>query len=477
MKKITYILSLIVLIIFMGACEKDFLDINEDPNESVNVEAKLLFMDMVTGHATNYMDIAPTMQFWSQQMGAGSNNAGVFSAPEIYQGLDGFTNSNTWLAYWTGLKSLKLAKVRALDNENINGAAQIDLFKALIYYCTTLMWEDIPFTQAINFEEYPTPDFDSQQTVLEGVIDIVDDALSRIDHSTDFSMDEILYGGDMDQWEKFGNTLKLKTLILLATKEPSNTEYTTDIANIITNGPLMESYNDDMAFPYFDAEGNRNPFFRLLESYANSEPDYLRPGKVLVDLMKDRSDPRLDIWFVKDADDSTDPEHFGAEPGEPNSTETSFLNPATIIAPDAPVFLTTYAEQELYIAEAIIKGWASGTAQDHLVNGVRASLEYWEVPTADADSYIASLINVDGVSEAQALEEIWSEQYITYLMRPHEGFTQQKRTGFPELIFPTGAVLDDFITRWPIPNDEVSSNPNAGNYKKDLTVPMWIDKQ
>lgn len=481
MKKLIYIIGVFVLLV-LNSCEKDFLDVNEDPNRSTAVEPNLLLMDVITGYATNYMDIGPTMQFWSNHFASGLST-GVFSNPDKFQGLDGFTNSNTWLANFDGMKSVKLARTLAEERENVNGMAQCDILSSMMFVRTSLMWEDIPYSQALDFDTYPQPDFDTQQTILKGAIAVLDQAVKSIDLSSDFKIDEIIYEGDMDKWLRFANFYKLKLYIILQTKEGSG--YESEILDLIENQPLMRSNDDDFAFPYFDVEGNKNPYYRLLESYANAEPGFIYVGKVLADMMNSNNDPRREAWWVE-GEEAAEGEYIGVKPGEPALTSSSqwrvesYNGKPMFFSPDAPFILSSYPEQELFIAEAYLKGYIGTVdkdkANEHYQNAVEAHMTRYGIESTTISDYLTTFADLSLYSNADALTRLYEEQYISYTNRPVDGFTQINRVGYPVPYMPAGSALDNLVKRWPIPNAEVSANPNAGEYKKDLTVKMWYQK-
>ncbi len=473
MKKIFKILTIFTLGILLFSCEKDFLDINTNPNASTTVDPGTLIMETMNDYSNNYMDIGPPLMYWSQHWASGSNNAGVFTEPERFGDM-GWTPRNSWASFYLGLERLKLAREIAVDKGVPNGEAQCLITMAMIWYHTTCMWGDIPFTEALDPQEFPHPHFDTQETVLNGTLDILDEALALIDEN-DVSFDEIFYQGDMLKWKKLGNSLKLRVLNLLATKDQGT--YGSQLKSLIETGTFLSSNSDNSEFPYFDEPGHVNVYYRLRELYAGGDLAYLRPSKVLVDMLVEDEDPRLYAWVENDLEDNEDNEYNGAVPGEPNLSNTSFIGLSFLSADrNQPFFL--HSEVELIKSEAYAKGIMGSVdmaqANTYLRSGIASNMAYNGVSQTDIDTYLNSLVPLAQMSAEQALEKIHLEQYKALFYVPTDGWVQWKRTNVPELELPTGAYLNDFQRRFPMSIDETTANPNA--ISKGLTEKMWIDK-
>ena len=67
------------------------------------------------------------------------------------------------------------------------------------------------------------PKFDSQESVLNGVLSLLDEALQLIDLNDANAIDEydIYYKGDMNKWMTLAKSLKFRTLMVMVDKDPS----------------------------------------------------------------------------------------------------------------------------------------------------------------------------------------------------------------------------------------------------------------
>lgn len=80
-----------------------------------------------------------------------------------------FTVNNFWSTTYTNTltnaqKALDQSKEKFVPD---NAIAQINVWKAFVFYNTTMLWEDVPFTEVGQIESIVAPKYDKQQVVLE----------------------------------------------------------------------------------------------------------------------------------------------------------------------------------------------------------------------------------------------------------------------------------------------------------------------
>jgi hypothetical protein len=482
------------LLMLAGCSDSDFLDVNEDPNKSSSAEPGPIFTSVITGYSTNrVIDLGPAVstagQMWS---GGGSLGAGVFTNPERYN-FSIFTTGNTWRSYYRDIqKDLKLAIKNAEDAGLINAIAQCEIFSALTYWSTTVLWEDVPFSEAVDVDfsgpeiKSLNPKFDDQQSVLQGVVNILDQAIARIEVGvpTSITANDLIYGGDMAKWKKFAKSLKLRTLMTMADGDAS---VSTQIASLISEGDMISSASENARFPFFATPGNRNPFWETLNSFAGGSNFFYFSSEAMVEAMKSKNDPRLSAYFQPYPAGSPD-EISGAPPGVQNigfqpwvlSTAAVGTNGTTeLVRPNSEDVLFSVQEQMFLEAEAIAKGYADGGlsgADARLRAGVSAAMAQYEVPTVDAENYLANeMPDLATLTSQEAVDLIAEQAWIDCVIRPVEGWTTWRRNESPALRVPDGAATTQLIRRLPYPPDEIAANTNAPT-DPPLDQKMWFDK-
>lgn len=143
-------------------------------------------------------------------------------------------------------------------------------------------------------------------------------------------------------------------------------------------------------------------------------------------------------------------------------------------ATNEPQILIGYSEQELILAEAIVRGWITGDASTHYEAAIKASFKFYETYAADyasylgessVSAYIASSKNsLAGLSSEQKIERIVDQKYIqSYFQGMWTPFFEYLRTGYPAFRRQSGVEVPK---RWMYPQAEY--NNNAANVKAAL---------
>jgi len=493
MTLIKYLVNIIIVVILLVAtsCE-EYLDVNQNPNQSASAEAGPIFTQVLVNISTNRAnDIGSSgacAQLWS---GGGSFGAGVFTSPEQYN-FSIFTTGNTWRTWYRDAqKDLKLAIANSEEAGQTNAIAQCEIVSALVYYWTTMLWEKVPYTQAVDIDvnsgEILTrnPRFDEQSVVLQGVIDLIDQALARIDDSpTSITSGDLVYGGDMEKWRKFAKSIKFRTLMTLVDAEP---ERSSQLASMINEADMISSSEESAEFPFFDEPGNKNPFYTVLEAFAGGSNFFYFASEAMVDLMKSRNDPRIDEYFSPYPGGGSPPSPTGAPPGVTNigfapwvlSTANS-AGTSAVVRPDAPDVYFSVQEQLFLEAEAIAMGYAPGglaKAQELVIEGIKLAMSNYGVPGDDVTRYINNEVP-DFTSSEQAQDFIGEQFFIDSVQRWIEGWTHWRRIEIPSLSIPDGASTGDsdenLLRRLPYPPDEIAANENAES-DPDLDAKMYFD--
>lgn len=485
-----YKILFITLLAFSAISCEDWLDVNDDPNRTTQAPASEVFTGALVDYSTNRtIDLGPPVstagQMWS---GGGSFGAGVFTRPEQYI-FSIFTTGNTWRAYYRN--SIKNLELVISDSEGANNTiAQCKIFEALNYYSATMLWEDVPFTEAldVNFETAEinnlNPRFDDQQDVLNGIVDLLDEAIGLIDDAPNqiFGQSDLIYNGDMDGWRKFAKSLKLRVLMTMAAADNS---VHSQIGDLIGEGDLISDPSENAEIPFFEESGNRNPFWETLNAFAGAQNFFFFASEAMVETMKSYNDPRIDFYFEPYPGGGSPAEVVGAPPGVTNigftpwvlSTSTDVTT--ALVQPTAPDVLFTAQESKLIQAEAIVKGFAAGSASDAdalLREAITISMSSFGIDQTAIDDHLSNNIpDLSSLTQDEALQVVSEHMFIDCVVRPLEGWTYWRINEYPTLDVPENAQTANLVRRLPYPPDELEANVNApGN--KPLDENMWFDQ-
>ena len=303
------------------------------------------------------------------------------------------------------------------------------------------------------------------------------EAVDELDGNQDnFGAADLFYGGDLDSWRRFGNSLRLRLAIRISEAAPALAQQV--VTELMTEDYLIESNTSGAHFQ--PIAGIWHPFFEL----DNTGQGMYNPSQFLIDHLKVSDDPRIGIF----AEPTLESVLFGNDDwaGVPNlqtSGQLSSFNSFNISAVgdrflDGSTRGTTlgYAEVCFLKAEACFRGWGSGqTAADNYDQGVRAHMEYLGI----ADTAIVSFLAGPGAYDG-TLEQIITQKWLTFVYRDgYEGFSELRRTGYPVLVEVGGNPLDQsqLPQRLPYPPSEVtlnSTNVNAvGEGIGEMETPVW----
>ncbi|MDR6238191.1 SusD/RagB family nutrient-binding outer membrane lipoprotein [Aureibacter tunicatorum] len=476
------------ILLFAVSCD-DALDVNKDPlaadQEQVSENLGVLFSGILPNICSNrVVETNINTSMWVQQIVSGGS-AEVFLAPERYN-LSPFYLDNTWSTFYvTGLKNAKMGEELALEQGMENTAAQFILLQAFIYYHITYLWEDAPFTEAVQPNEFLEPEYDSQQVVLKGMLDRIEKAIGMINPEKleRISDEDLIFRGDLEKWVKFGNSLKLRLLMTMADKD---SEAKAKLKDVLRQ-PLIVNYEDEAQFDYFQSTNNSNQLWKLHNQYSvdssgNISGSFFFASEGIIEMMQRLGDPRLSVYF-DEGKDAQPGQFVGVKPGSTESYTVSTVLSLNIIRPDYPDRWITSSEVFFFVAEAILKGWVDGTvteANQYLRIGVERALDWFDnkpgsMTIADKQQYIRSLPDLNSLPKDKALEAVYTQQYLESFLRGVYSFVNMRRNKFPNLSVPEEALVDGLICRLPWSPDSEASNPNVPA-PRTVDEPMWFQK-
>ncbi|KAA3638554.1 MAG: SusD/RagB family nutrient-binding outer membrane lipoprotein, partial [Bacteroidetes bacterium] len=166
----------------------------------------------------------------------------------------------------------------------------------------TASFGDIPFSQAVQGNVYPFPEYDSQQAVYEGVQNLLDEAILLLEQNPFSLSGDVLYNGNMQFWKKFAYALKARYLLHTSKRHPENFN---EILDIVQN-ETFQNLEEQPDFFWGAQVGTQNPLY----SFATERPNTLIIQHGFANKLETNNDPRLDkimftdgtTWFFYDSD-------------------------------------------------------------------------------------------------------------------------------------------------------------------------------
>lgn len=503
------ILVTTLLVSTLGACTKDFETINVNPNAPASVPLEYLLSESelyIPGSAGD-----PGYKTWRANFVYSATMIQQMASVEVtfYRGTVYTFQGDLSEAYFVNsypnsIKNLvNLIDLAKKDPAQVNTLSMARILRVVEMAQITDIYGDVPYSEAGlgfltgNF----SPHYDAQQAIYADMLKELDESIQAFNASAYVpATADFIYGGDLAKWKRGANSLMLRLAMRMQKVDPASAQ---TWAKKAIDGGIMTSNDDSFAIKFSNTGAGTNSnsnSWNLGAGRGIAPGNNIQWAKTFIDMMKMRNDPRLPVIAALKNGDRT----VANQRGIPSGTDTqglkalgetnldNYSRPApNMYALANPYFLMTHAEARLLKAEAIERGWATGSAQAEFeagqAAGVRQLSSYGGV-LADADvaAYAAANPYPAGGLDAKmnAIHtEIW---LITGSVLNHiEGWSNWRRTGYPVLTpvnYPGNETNGQIPRRLRYPQSEAGINANfqeaIQRQGPDLfTTRIWWDKQ
>lgn len=505
-----YITILFAALLLTG-CSK-FDEINTDRTRTTKVTSAMLattlLLDMTkTTFRTNTDFMRPNMlakyTCWSSS--ANEEQYNRLGRTELFDRLVVLNNID------------KMIELAASDGLKTSYTALGHVLRAWRFFELTMQVGDAPYSQALQGESggIIKPGYDSQKDIFMGILNELDLADQLFAKGENFAGDPI-YKGNVQQWRKMVNTFQLKVLMNLFRKTAdTDLKVIARFQQVMANRPLLESNEDNFQLEFFDKTGEKYPFYKE----NNQSYVYIMLSSVIIDSLKTLNDRRLFYYAnpspVKIAGGMSVSDWTAYTAPDPSilyssltqiagSRDYSTINDRYLELPSGePVYLLSFAEMKFMLAEAVVRGWISGDAEEYYKEGVIAAMKFVTDQTPNearfhhnmpiTDNYVRNVylqqpaVAFAATTDAR-LKQIWLQQYLSnYMQHPLNAYFEYRRTGYP--VFPINPASnlntpsDKIPVRWMYPQNELDYNGAEVNkaiqrqYGSDnMNALMWILK-
>jgi len=422
--------------------------------------------------------------------------------------------------YWTGSATLNygtlnnVISMEALANKAYGGSDNnpyhaLGLFaRAFFFVSMSEKVGDLPMTEALQGVNNLTPVYNTQKDIFKQSLLWLDSANTILADNIangflEFSGDFYFNPSDnstsaidaLIKWQKVVNSFKLRVLIELSKKA--------DDPDLNVKSQFAAIINDPAKYPIFT--GNADNLQYVYNTGYNYYPDNatnygnnagrLNVGATYLNILSSLNDlramvvaePARGLGFADTDYRSYVGGASGTDLGELATLsgvgKLSFYNYNHYYSglTGEPTLIISYPELCLNIAEAINRGWVTGSADTWYQNGVKASFEFYGLKDGDntitlrrADgtgnlTYTVSFIYADYFNQpsvkyagddATGLTQILTQKYLAYFRNSGlQGYYQWRRTGVPAFDAGSGTGNGGVIPRrFQYPTNEASTN-------------------
>lgn len=462
--------------------------------------------DVNTTQFTEALNAGPLCGHFAQANVGFTKTTGNFNPPDDWTNV--FMSSEHIIpVIYPNLKKLK----KVTDDEVILSVAEI--IKIAAMHRITDAHGPIPYSKIGENGDLKVP-YDSQETVYRtmfGELDAAIQTLSR-NRTNNFSPSaDIIYDGNVDNWIKFANSLKLRLAMRVSVAAP---ELAREMAAEAINHEVgtFTSNSDNALFASFGPDGN--PLNVAVEynkvdkhddgSLCTTESGDTHAAADIICYMNGYNDPRREKYFTKcewKTSETGGYEYCGLRHGIviPDHKTTGHKYSGVRIGVDDPMIWMNAAEVAFLKAEYELRWGTASEAGRFYEEGIRLSFDQWGV--GGVESYLldaASKVTVyvdpagnntyenpvsniticwdDAATFDKNLERIMTQKWIANWRVPNEAWSDWRRTGYPAILPPTenGNMSNGIVNsakggrRLPYPASEAVSN--SENYKQAITL-------
>ena len=440
-------------LLVLTACTGDFEDINRNPNQVTEEQMEALNYKTGTKVRTLQSLVIPVQEHMYQfnESLTGGPFAGYIGATvDTWQTkFETYNPSADWRKWpfanvitetYTPYKGI----VGGTDDEVAVAFAR--LLRVAIMQRVTDSYGPIPYSK-LESNESLYVEYDSQEAVYTKMFEELDEAIETLGRNTTLSSDawsryDGVYYGNIAQWLKYANSLKLRMAMRLTEVKPDLAR--TKASEAIAGGVITA--NADNAAMH--AAENRTTLI------YNDWGDH-RVGADILCYMTGYNDPRVEKMFLPNDVGNYVGIRIGIDVAGKATAMTKYSN--LIVESTTPYLWFNAAEATFLRAEYELRWGSEATAQSLYEDAIRLSFE--ERGASGADAYVA-----DGTSRPAAytdplgmysasaqstitiawapgagnfeenLERIITQKWIAIFPLGVEAWSEHRRTGYPRLL-------------------------------------------
>ncbi len=429
----TKFILVLALAFSFTACDEEFEEMNKDPNRISEIEPSFLFTNAVRATFRNVIG--------NLQYKFGAFYAHVYVPIKNDRQSDAYKviYSQDWYndvfggIYRGPIRQINEA-IRLTENGEYQNEVQhaiADVIAVLSYARLTDTFGDIPYTEGgWGQEDYLIPKYDPQDFIYKDMLSRLKasmDVIKSADPESAFPGADPIYNNDLGKWVRFANSLRLRYAMRMRFADEG-------IANTVIaeclNEPLIEENTQNATLECVDTDDGSlyNPWSSTWTYWQ------FKVSAKLVDSLKNTNDPRLPV-FVKP---NSNGEYIGMPNGLSDENFSKWDKKNTSVPAEAlvgrgsPLYEITAAEVYFLRAEAALFNLGPGDANTLYQEGIRKSMEQWNVDAADIQNFIDNepVATLSGTQEDQ-FEQMGYQMWLALIPNFAESYSYIRRTGYP----------------------------------------------
>ena len=424
------IIKILLPLLVLSSCTKEFLDINSDPNNPTTIETSKLLptAEQNLGYALaigngNLGGLSQILEVYVHRMTTRESQDQY-----NYTGQDFYIGTNWTFMYQSVFENLERIINIATPKGDLRYAGIAKILKAYGYSQMVDAYGDIPFSEANRLDDdIRYAQFDDDATIYPQLFSLLNEGIADLKNTSALNInkpagDDVIYKGDVTKWIKAANTIKLKLYTQVRKVQNVQAEVTALLSDPAT---LINTTAESFLIPFGPnaATDDRNPGFG--DYIATQRSNHISPwfyetmkGVNPFMFTQGNPDPRTPYYIYNQLTSATTPTadkveyrdgrfvsiYFGSRGPDRDRNQQNNLSLLGIYPVGgryddgsggtanansgtgaAPYRLITYADRLYLEAELINVGLATGDAKAVLEKALRESFKQVD--------YVVDLVN------------------------------------------------------------------------------------
>lgn len=387
-------------IIFLTNCTKNFGDINTNKNSIATIgpaELPFLFSKAQSAATNSQWNYQVAQNLFADQY------AQYFACVATYFPSDRLVIRMDWVgAAFNPMYTEVLPQLQTIFSSTDSTSAEYalaNIWWVYTFHKVTDYWGPIPYSRA---------GIPGNSVAYDAQDKIYDDFFKRLDRATNvlkgktsevpYGSYDLVYGGNVNKWIKFANTLRLRLALRISKVNADRAK--TEAETAYAGGVLTESPTDD-AMIKRSTKGSDGNGLAIMSDWNE-----FRMSASMESTLKGYADPRMPVYFLPAKSTGTyegvrnglTATQLGLDANKPDANSHVGPRWSSPSAGGTPDYLSTpqnvicAAEAYFLRAEGALLGWnMGGTAKDLYEAGITNSMKQWGISSATAiQAYINS---------------------------------------------------------------------------------------
>jgi hypothetical protein len=444
MKKVNLLAWLLVAatgLTALPACTDGFEEMNVNPNQNPNVIPETLLAPALTDLVKGNMDRAFRITNELMQVHVSRVDNDEFHRYVIRPAEADFM-WNRWYTRVTDFRDM-YASATAVKSNTFMAIARI--CEVWTFSLLTDTYGDVPYSEAIMGRAgVLQPKFDRQEDIYRDLFTKLEEANELLKTNVNLSADQAqldpLYQGNALRWRKFGNSLYLRLLLRVSNRTDAIAKGLSPQAKLrdmvntnASNYPLIANNEESAIIRWTGTAPYQSPFqtYRTADFSSSSSM-----SQFFINNLVEWKDPRLAKWATLSGGtyEGIQSGYLPTQIPVPKSTY-----PAALMTEPLLGNILNYAEVQLLLAEAAVRGWVTGDAKAYYETGTTNGITLWGYPVPTGYLNGGDVKWEASSSLDTKLDQIHLHKYYALFFTDFQQWFEYRRTGHP--VLPLGPGL------------------------------------